>query len=81
MGARFPSAVGLEQRVHMLLGTFSANGVSPLKFKLVYSVGDLLTQHLDELEHEVERTEGTAQALTNHFTRVITTASPFRQAA
>ena len=39
----------------MLLGIFSAKGVLSLKFKPAYSVGKLLTQHLDELEQEAER--------------------------
>ena len=40
------------------------------KFKPAYSVGDLLTQHLDELEEEAERKGGVLQALTDHFTKV-----------
>jgi hypothetical protein len=42
----------------MLLGIFSAKGVLPLEFKPAYSVRDLLTQHLDELEQESERKGG-----------------------
>jgi hypothetical protein len=34
------------------------------------SVGDLLTQHLDEWEQEAERKGGVLQALTDHFTKV-----------
>jgi hypothetical protein len=32
--------------------------------------GDLVTQHLDELEEEAERTGGALQILANHFTTV-----------
>jgi hypothetical protein len=42
----------------MLLGVFSAKGVLPSELKSAHSVGDLLTQHLDELEHEAERQGG-----------------------
>jgi hypothetical protein len=54
----------------MLLGVFSAKGVLPLEFKPAHSVGDLLTQHLDELEQEVERKGGVLQALSDHFAKV-----------
>jgi hypothetical protein len=50
MGERFLRAEQLEHRVQMLLGKFSAKGVLPLEFKPARSVGDLLTQHLGELE-------------------------------
>ncbi len=33
-----------------LLRIFAAKGVLPLEFKPAYSVGDLVTQYLDELE-------------------------------
>jgi hypothetical protein len=70
MGERFCRAEKLEHRVQMLLGIFSAKGVLPLEFKPAYSVGDLLTQHLDELEQEAERKGGIMQTLTDHFSRV-----------
>jgi hypothetical protein len=70
MGERFALAEQLEHRVQMLLGIFSAKGVLPLEFKPVYSVGDLLTQHLDELDQEAERKGGVLQALSDHFARV-----------
>jgi hypothetical protein len=54
----------------MLLGIFSAKGVLPLEFKPTYSVGDLLTQHLDELEQEAERKGGIRQVLTDHFAKI-----------
>jgi hypothetical protein len=70
MGERFSRAERLEHRVQMLLGVFSAKGVLPLEFKPAYSVGDLLTQHLDELEQEAERKGGIAQMLADHFLKV-----------
>ena len=70
MGERFSRAEQLEHRVQMLLGIFSAKGVLPLEFKPAHSVGDLLTQHLDELEQEAERKGGVLQALSDHFARV-----------
>jgi hypothetical protein len=70
MGERFSRAEQLEHRVQMLLGIFSAKGVLPLEFKPAYSVGDLLTQHLDELEQEAERKGGVLQTLSDHFARV-----------
>jgi hypothetical protein len=54
----------------MLLGIFSAKGVLPLDFKPAHSVGDLVTQHLDELEQEAERKGGVLQALAEHFAKV-----------
>jgi hypothetical protein len=55
MGECLSRAEQLEHRVQMLLGIFSAKGMLPLEFKPAYTVGDLLTQHLDELEQEAER--------------------------
>jgi hypothetical protein len=70
MDERFRQVEQVEQRVQMLLGIFSAKGVLPLAFKPAHSVGDLLTQHLDELEQEAERKGGVLQALTDHFAKV-----------
>lgn len=70
MGERFSRAEQLEHRVQMLLGIFSAKGVLPLEFKPAYSVGDLLTQHLDELEQEAECKGGIMQMLADHFARI-----------
>jgi hypothetical protein len=67
MGERFSRAEQLEHRVQMLLGVFSAKGVLPLEFKPVHSVGDLLTQHLDELELEAEPKGGVLQTLSDYF--------------
>jgi hypothetical protein len=65
-----------EHRVQMLLGVFSAKGVLPLEFKPAHSVGDLLTQHLDELEQEAERKGGVLQTLSDHFTQVYKVSAP-----
>jgi mannose/fructose-specific phosphotransferase system component IIA len=70
MGERFSRAEQLEHRVQMLLGIFSAKGVLPLEFKPAHSLGDLLTQHLDELEQEAERKGGVIQLLIDHFAMV-----------
>jgi hypothetical protein len=51
-------------------GIFSAKGVLPLEFKPAHSVGDLLTQHLDELEQEAERKGGVLQTLADHLAKV-----------
>jgi hypothetical protein len=70
MGERFSRAEQLEHRVQMLLGIFSAKGVLPLELKPAHSVGDLVTQHLDELEQEAERKGGVMQTLFDHFAKV-----------
>jgi hypothetical protein len=70
MGERFGRVEQLEHRMQMLLGVFSAKGVLPLEFKPAYSVGDLLTQHLDDLETEAEEKGGVTQLLADHFAKV-----------
>jgi hypothetical protein len=45
------------------------------------SLGDLLTQHLDELEQEAERKGGVLQTLSDHFARVYRRSSTSLQAA
>jgi hypothetical protein len=45
-------------------------GVLPLEFKPAHLVGDLRTQHLDDLETEAERKGGVMQALSDHFAKV-----------
>jgi len=70
MGERFSRAEKLEHQVQMLLGIFCARGVLPLEFKPASSIGDLLTQHLDELEQEADRKGGVLQTLSDHFERV-----------
>jgi hypothetical protein len=81
MGERFARVEQLEHRVQMLLGVFTAKAVLPLEFKPVYSVGDLLTQHLDELEQEANLKGGIQQVLANHFARIYKVALPLRDAA
>jgi hypothetical protein len=70
MGERLSRAEQLEHRIQTLLGIFSAKGALPLEFKPANSVGDLLTQHLDELKQEAERKGGVLQTLSEHFAKV-----------
>lgn len=60
----------VEHRVQMLLSIFGAHGVLPLEFKPVHSVGDLLVQHLDDLEQEADKKGGVQQMLADHFVKV-----------
>ena len=60
----------------MLLGVFSAKGVLPLELKPAYSVGDLLLQHLEELEQEAEEKGGVQQVLAAHFAKVYKVSLP-----
>lgn len=76
MGERFSRTEQLEHRVQMLLGIFSAKGVLPLEFKPAYSVGDLLTQHLNQIEQEAEHKGGVLQMLSDHFARVYKVRMP-----
>jgi hypothetical protein len=66
----------IEQRVQMLLGIFASHGVLPLEFKLAYSVGDLLLQHLEALEQEAEEKGGVEQMLVDHFAKVYKVSRP-----
>ena len=70
MDERFNRVEQVEHRVQMLLGVFAAHGVLPLEFKPAYSVGDLLLQHLDDLEQEAEAKGGVQQVLADHFAKV-----------
>jgi hypothetical protein len=70
MGEREARVRQVRHRVQMLLGIFSARGVLPLELKPAYSVGDLLVQHLDDLEREAEGKGGLDQVLANHFSRL-----------
>jgi hypothetical protein len=70
MGARWEQVEALERRVQMLLGIFAARGVLPLEFKPAHSVGDLVLQHLDDLEQEAEEKGGVEQVMADHFARV-----------
>jgi hypothetical protein len=76
MGERWGRVQALEHRVQMLLGVFAAKGVLPLDYKPAYTVGDLLVQHLDELEREAEAKGGVIQLLDHHFARVYKMAAP-----
>ena len=51
-------------------GYLLCQGVLPLEFKPAHSVGDLLTQHLDELEQEAEEMGEIQQLLADHFAKV-----------
>jgi hypothetical protein len=81
MGARWGRVEQLEHRVQMLLGIFAANGVLPLEFKPAHSVGDLIVQHLDELEHEAEGKGGVVRLLDEHFAKVYRVGPRARLAA
>jgi hypothetical protein len=70
MGVRWQRLGALEQRVQMLLGIFAAVGVLSLEFKPAHSVGDLLVQHLDELEWEAEEKGSVQQVLADYFVKV-----------
>jgi hypothetical protein len=81
MGERFGRVEQLEHRVQMLLGVFAAKGVLPLEFKPAHSVGDLLTQHLDDLEEEANNKGGVMQTLVDHFAKVYKVTLSTRLAA
>jgi hypothetical protein len=81
MGERFSRAEQLEHRVQMLLAAFSTKGVLPVEFKPAHSVGNLLAQHLDDLEQEAERRGGILQTLSDHFAKVFRIAWPAPWAA
>lgn len=70
MGARQERAQQVRHRVQMLLGVCAARGVLSLEFKPTSTVGDLLAQHLDELEEEAERKGGVQMVLAAHFAKV-----------
>ena len=76
MGERETRVRQVRHRVQMLLGIFSARGVLPLELKPAHSVGDLLVQHLDDLEREAEAKGGLDQVLADHFSRVYKVAAP-----
>jgi hypothetical protein len=60
----------------MSLGVFAAKGVLSLKFKLAYSMGDLIVQHLDELEQEAQDKAAVQQALNARFAKIYKVAAP-----
>jgi hypothetical protein len=69
-------ASGLERReqvghrVQMLLGIFSAHAVLPPEYKPAQSIGELLVQHLDDLEQEVADRGGLDMVVAQHFAKV-----------
>jgi hypothetical protein len=81
MDDRFTHVEQCKHRVQMLLGVFLAKGVLPLEFKPAHSVGDLLTQHLDELEQEAERKGGVLQTLSDQFAKIYKAAPALHSAA
>jgi hypothetical protein len=76
MNERFWRVEQVEQRIQLLLGIFSAHGVLPLDFKPAHNVGDLIMQHLDELEREAEEKGGMQQVLAEHFAKVYKVSMP-----
>jgi len=76
MGEREAHVRQMRHRVQMLLGIFSARGVLPLELKPAHSVGDLLVQHLDDLEREAEDKGGLDQVLADHFAKAYKVAAP-----
>jgi hypothetical protein len=76
MGEREARLRQVRHRVQMLLGIFSARGVLPLELKPAHSIGDLLVQHLDDLEREAEDKGGLDQVLQDHFSRIYKVAAP-----
>jgi len=76
MGARWARVEAVEHRVQMLLGIFAARGVLPVEFKPAHSVGDLVLQHLDDLEQEAEEKGGIERVLADHFARVYKVCLP-----
>jgi hypothetical protein len=52
-GQGFLSTI-ISWMIGLLVGIFAAKGMLPQEFKPAHSVGDLLTQHLDELERGAE---------------------------
>jgi hypothetical protein len=76
MGARWQRVEALEHRVQMLLGIFAAKEVLPLEFKPASCVGELLSQHLDELEAEAQCKGGVDKVLAEHFAKVYKVGLP-----
>jgi len=76
MGRRAKRAEQVRLRVQMLLGICSAKGVLPLEHKPAHSVGDLLLQHLDDLEQEADDKGGVQAVLRAHFARMFKVAAP-----
>jgi hypothetical protein len=76
MASRLERAEQVRHRVQMLLGAFGAHGVLLMECRPANNVGDLLIQHLDDLEQDVEDKGGIQAVLAQHFAKVYKTASP-----
>ncbi|HET8852637.1 MAG TPA: hypothetical protein VFN02_08920 [Ktedonobacteraceae bacterium] len=48
----------------------AAHGVPPLGFRPAHTVGDLIVQHLGDLEQEADKKGGIQQVLADHFAKV-----------
>jgi hypothetical protein len=70
IGAGIERPEKVRHLIQMLLGIFAAHGVLALGNKPAYSVGDLLTQHLELLEAVAEDKGGVCQVLRGHFAKV-----------
>ena len=70
MGAGMEHPEKVRHLIQMLLGIFAAHGVLALGDKPAYTIGDLLTQHLDLLEAIAEDKGGIDQVLRGHFAKV-----------
>jgi len=58
-----------------------ARGVLAFELKPAHSLGDLLTQHLDEMEQEAENNGGVQRVLANHFAKAYKMLVPLPTAA
>jgi hypothetical protein len=76
MGASLEHPDKVRHLIQMLLGIFAAHGVLALGDKPVYSIGDLLTQHLDLLEAVADDNGGIGQVLQRHFSKVYKLSAP-----
>jgi hypothetical protein len=76
MGASIEQPERVRHLIQMLLGISAAHGVLALGDKPVYTVGDLLTQHLDLLEALAEDKGGIDEVLRGHFAKVYKRALP-----
>jgi hypothetical protein len=76
MDERFRRVQEVEARIQMLLGIFAAQGVLPLEFKPAHSVGDLVMQHLEQLEQEAAAKGGVQALLADHFAKVYKISLP-----
>jgi hypothetical protein len=76
MGTSLEHPEKVRHLIQMLLGIFAAHGVLALGDKPIYSVGDLLTQHLDLLEAVADDNGGISQVLQRHFSKVYKLSAP-----